>query len=264
MPIRHEVSRIEGFSDAVFGFALTLLVVSLEVPSDYRSLTATLGGFLPFAATFTSVVWIWYEHYLLFRKFGLEDGITVVLNAALLFVVLFYVYPLKFVLSNLVPQITASGLDVVQAGFAGMTLVEARRLMVVYSGGFMAVFGLLALMYLHAWRIRDRLGLDRLGAFDARAGFRRHLVSVSIGLLSVVLAVVVPGRLLWTSGVCLSLLGPAHAWYGYRNGMARERLQRELSAPVPDVTVPPADEGPTAEASSTEARSPEAPSAPPA
>ena len=28
----HEVTRIEGFSDAVFGFALTLLVVQLEVP----------------------------------------------------------------------------------------------------------------------------------------------------------------------------------------------------------------------------------------
>ena len=31
----YEVSRIEGFSDAVFGFALTLLVVSLEMPETH-------------------------------------------------------------------------------------------------------------------------------------------------------------------------------------------------------------------------------------
>jgi len=40
MPARHhEVTRLEGFSDTVFGFALTLLVVSLEVPSDIERLT---------------------------------------------------------------------------------------------------------------------------------------------------------------------------------------------------------------------------------
>ena len=32
-----EVSRLEGFSDAVFGFALTLLVVSLEVPEALKT-----------------------------------------------------------------------------------------------------------------------------------------------------------------------------------------------------------------------------------
>jgi hypothetical protein len=35
----------------VFGFALTLLVVSLEVPEDFPALKQTLSGFLPFAAT---------------------------------------------------------------------------------------------------------------------------------------------------------------------------------------------------------------------
>jgi uncharacterized membrane protein len=58
-----EVSRIEGFSDAVFGFALTLLVVSLEVPESFDGLKQILGGFVPFAITFALVCWVWYEHY---------------------------------------------------------------------------------------------------------------------------------------------------------------------------------------------------------
>lgn len=31
----HEVRRIEAFSDAVFAFAVTLLIVSLEVPRSF-------------------------------------------------------------------------------------------------------------------------------------------------------------------------------------------------------------------------------------
>ena len=45
-----DVSRIEGFSDAVFGFALTLLVASIEVPPDFEALKLTLRGFLPFVS----------------------------------------------------------------------------------------------------------------------------------------------------------------------------------------------------------------------
>ena len=39
---------------------------------------------------------VWYYHYKLFSRFDMDDGWTIFLNSLLLFVVLFYVYPLKF------------------------------------------------------------------------------------------------------------------------------------------------------------------------
>ncbi len=39
------MSRVDGFSDVVFGFAITLLVVSLEVPKTYAELHETCAVF---------------------------------------------------------------------------------------------------------------------------------------------------------------------------------------------------------------------------
>jgi uncharacterized membrane protein len=48
----HEVKRIEAFSDAVFGFAVTLLIVSLEVPKSFEELMITMKGFFAFGVSF--------------------------------------------------------------------------------------------------------------------------------------------------------------------------------------------------------------------
>src|SRR5580704_3959826 len=100
-----EITRLEAFCDVVFGFALTLLVVSLEVPRNYSELITVLRGFVPFAVCFAQLALIWRGHYIFSRRFGLEDSLTVFLNVVLLFVVLFFVYPLKFVFTFLFLQI---------------------------------------------------------------------------------------------------------------------------------------------------------------
>src|SRR5438270_11890404 len=90
-----EVTRLESFSDAVFGFALTLLVVSLDVPKTFADLTAMLRGFPAFAICFLFLALIWHNHYRFCRRYGLDDTTTVVLTCVMLFLVLFFVYPLK-------------------------------------------------------------------------------------------------------------------------------------------------------------------------
>ena len=106
----HEVSRIEALSDAVFAFAVTLLVVALEVPKTYDELMEVMRGFGAFAICFALLFVVWFNQYKFFRRYGLNDNLTIVINAVLLFVVLFYVYPLKFLftfLSTNLPAATA-------------------------------------------------------------------------------------------------------------------------------------------------------------
>jgi len=97
-----EITRLEGFTDAVFAFAVTLLVVSLEVPHTFNELMQAMKGFIAFAICFALLVQVWYYHYIFARRYGLQTTYTVVLNAMLLFVVLFYVYPLKFLFTYVV------------------------------------------------------------------------------------------------------------------------------------------------------------------
>src|SRR3712207_3736373 len=71
-----EVSRLEGLADAVFGFAITLLVVSLEVPRTFDDLLATMATFPAFAISFALLLLVWYQHYVYFRRYDIEDGLT--------------------------------------------------------------------------------------------------------------------------------------------------------------------------------------------
>src|SRR5690606_31598627 len=55
--------RIEGFSEAVFGFSLALLAFSLEVPRSIDELRLlAVAQLVPPLAAFALMCWIWAEH----------------------------------------------------------------------------------------------------------------------------------------------------------------------------------------------------------
>ena len=223
-PVRreHEITRLEAFSDAVFGFTLTLLVVALEVPRSYGELTAMMGGFLSFACCFTLLVWIWHEHNRFFRRYGLQDGYTVVLNGGLLFVVMFYVYPLKFMFDSLFGRFVAGGRHAPEP----MTLSELASAGVLYALGFVAVFSMFALLYAHALSKRQELQLTRLDVFDARAIIGHHLVSVGVGFISMAIAYFAPVRFAPLAPSAFILMGPAHYLWGATTARRRSAVER--------------------------------------
>lgn len=213
----HEVTRLEGFSDAVFGFALTLLVVSLDTPESVSDLIGLMRGFVPFALTFAMVGWIWHEHNVFFRRYGLQDPWTVFLNLTLLFVVLFYVYPLKYLTGQLVEMLTGNPYDL------GQTNADGRGLMVLYSGGIVMIFTTFILLYRHAWKQRVALGLTSRDLIRLVHGQRSHMISAGLGVVSILIVLVNP-RWAAIAGMLYILMGPLQGWNGYREGVALERL----------------------------------------
>jgi uncharacterized membrane protein len=225
MPLRrHEVTRLEGFSDAVFGFALTLLVVSLEVPSSVAQLVRDMQGLAGFALMFAMVCWIWYEHNVFFRAYGLQDPWTVFLNCVLLFVVLFYVYPLKFLTGALMNEFFGIGSD---AGPHFTQRSDGPTLMLLYSSGVVLIFFVFVMLYRHAWKKRELLGLTKREELSLKFGQRAHLISMSLGLtsLAIVLAIMwVNPDLAGIAGMVYMLMGPLHAWNGYQSGKAHSEF----------------------------------------
>jgi uncharacterized membrane protein len=217
------MTRLEAFSDAVFAFSATLLVVSLEVPETFSDLLAVLNGFIPFALSFTTLVVLWTIHNAYFRRYDLDDGWTVFLNSCLLFVVLFYVYPLKFVARGIVATFLQPSNMPAATGIHGSG--ELSQLFVLYGLGFMAVFACVAALYWHAWRRRARLQLTVPQAAEAAALARHYAIFVVVGLLSVTLAASEVGLRVGLPGWIYVVLGPLCGAHAY----ASERYARRLS-----------------------------------
>jgi uncharacterized membrane protein len=210
------VSRLEAFSDAVFAFSLTLLVVATEVPKNFEGLMRTVRGFLPFAACFALLSWLWWSHHRYFRRFGAADRPTVILNTVLLFFPLFYVYPLKFVAT-----LMFGGESAFRS--ANLPTDDPRWLMIVYGGGFLGISMIFAALYGIARERLRRGGGDERARFTARTEELAWLANAATAAISIALLFLPTPAAAAISGYSYFLIGPAQFTLGAMRGREERR-----------------------------------------
>jgi uncharacterized membrane protein len=220
------VSRIEGLADAVFGFALTLLVVSLEVPNTFDEMLATMRGFFAFAISGWLLYTVWFDHYMFFRRYGLQDNITMNLSAVLLFVVLFYVYPLKFLFTALMDELLGFSTKVGSSTGDVVETIQAGQwplLVALFGVGFVVVQLVFLLLYLRAYALRDALKLDAYEASITRQEIQGYLLLAGVGLASIAISLLGGEETISLAGWVYLLIWPLMTIHGYI--MARRRRQ---------------------------------------
>jgi uncharacterized membrane protein len=198
------ISRLDVFSDVVLGIALVLLVVSLAIPRSFSDLRSPTPAFTASAICFLMLVNVWYSHYVFFRRYGLSDRWTVLLNAALLSIVLFCVYPLKFLYGTLFTSLVR--VEELSPRFAAA--VQINGMMVLYALGFTSIFFLVAALYWNAWRQRDPLVLNGVERLLTISSIVDALGVAAIGLIACLAALILPTSWVLYSVVLYFLMVP--------------------------------------------------------
>lgn len=225
-------TRIEAFSDAVFAVAFTLVVLSSAVPETFAGLRKSIQDIIPSFICIVLIVVIWYQHYVFFLRYGLQNTKTVTVNTFLLFLLLIYVYPLKFLARFLVELY--SGLifgrpDNFMNDFGGqMNSENMTLLMTAYGAGATLIFVAMTWLYREAYKRREELELNEYEAFTTKVSLWQNLLMSSIPFVSTVVAFLHPfgyGALNFAiAGFIYMLYPPVMITFGYRVKKKSQKL----------------------------------------
>lgn len=196
-----EPGRLENFSDALFALAITLLLISTSPPTNFDQLRRFSYDLIPFLLCISLIIIVWHEHYVFFLRYGLRNGTVILLNTLFLVIVLFYVYPLKFVTKLILyPIAVLVGDDSLLKEMTGMISGrDVADLMIIYGLGATGIFFVLRLMYSYAYSCSEQLELNEIEKFDTKTKIWTNTLLGIVPLLSVVIAFVFRGH--WVAGM---------------------------------------------------------------
>lgn len=199
-----EMTRLETFIDAAFAFAVTMLVIATgQVPDDIQALLVAFKNVPAFVASIAVLSIFWRGHWLWSRRFGLEDGVSILISWTMLVTILIYVYPLKLLFGGMFYYVTAHA---VGQAITAHTEGQARALFAIYGLGFSAIAVEILLLNLRAWRLREPLRLNDHEKSMTRWELSGWSVPAAVGFASLLLALTLPMQYLeWSGWVYMSM-----------------------------------------------------------
>ncbi len=212
-----EITRLETFIDAVFAFAITMLVIAAQqIPDDIETLLAAFKNVPVFVASIIVLGIFWRGHWLWSRRYGLEDGISIFISWAMIVTILIYMYPLKAIFSSMWFLLSNGRLGHALGSHSGS---QTRTLFVIFALGFTAIALEVVLLNLRAWQLRKPLRLNARERLITLYEVTGWAIPVCVGIISFVLAMILPRELIdWSGWVYFSMaiLVPMHSAYRKR------------------------------------------------
>jgi Endosomal/lysosomal potassium channel TMEM175 len=199
-----QITRLETFTDAAFAFAVTMLVIAAQqIPDNIASLLAAFKNVPTFVSSIAVLGIFWWGHWLWSRRYGLEDGASIVISWGMIVTILIYIYPLKAIFGAM--------WFLLSDGRVGQTLhtteSQARQLFALYALGIIAVSAEVLLLNLRAWQLRESLRLNAREKLMTRAELTGWSIPLSVGIVSLVLSRSLPiEKIAWSGWVYFSMV----------------------------------------------------------
>ncbi|WP_144392512.1 TMEM175 family protein [Pleionea sediminis] len=219
------MTRIEVFVDAAFAFAVTMLVISIDqIPRSMDELMQASKLIPAFIASVIQLMWIWHGHSLWSKRFGLEDGRTVLMSAALLIIVLVYIYPLKMMFAGMFSFLSDGFFP---TEFVLKTYQELRYLFTFFAIGFIAIGTVFLLMYHYALRLKDGLKLTKHEVYLTETNCLLALGMLGVGVIALVLPYLVLDKWVSITGFVYALLGVVDPLISWKRRKNWEKLSKK-------------------------------------
>lgn len=221
------MTRIDVFVDAAFAFAITMLVISFDsIPQNFSEMVIAIKNIPAFIASVVQLVWIWHTHNIWSKRFGLDNGMTVILSTSLLIVVLIYIYPLRIMNQGMMNLFTNSYLP----NDFNLESIEELSMMFIFLGvGFFAFCVLFVCFNRYAISLKNQLRLNELEIYETKTLEIIWIGASAIALLCIVLASVLSDDLVKLSGFSLFLFA---FWAPYITISRRRKRPVELVSSI--------------------------------